>query len=247
MKPIVLETEMTMPTAAPQLYKFCAQSMCLSGAVFLFLASACVNAEGGKILKWKDEKGVTHYGDRIPPQYANRENTSINPQGIVVKQNKPITNQNQAVDIAKLEQDKKDKALLGAFSNESEIDLARDRNLQLDLVSLENLQQDKNNVQKRLADNKKSVDALTKQKKKIPPDLSADIANNQMVNAKLDQQIGERKLVIENTRQRFEQDKQRYIALKNPEGINNRPAEIAAPVNVASEKATTKPVTASGR
>jgi hypothetical protein len=232
-----------MPTVASKWTSICKQSVCC--VALSFVASSFVNAEGGKIVKWKDEKGVTHYGDRIPPQYANRENTTINQQGIAVKQNKPITNQNQALDIAKLEQDKKDKALLGAFSNENEIDLARDRNLQLDLVSLENLQQDKNNVQKRLVDNKKSVDALTKQKKKIPPDLSADIANNQMVNAKLDQQISERKLVIENTRQRFEQDKQRYIALKNPSA--SAPTEIVNPVHDAAEKATSKPVSLSGR
>jgi chromosome segregation ATPase len=107
------------------------------------------------------------------------------------------------------------------------------------------LQQDKNNVQKRLVDNKKSVDALTKQKKKIPPDLSADIANNQMVNAKLDQQISERKLVIENTRQRFEQDKQRYIALKYPNASN--PPGTLVPVNDVAEKTTSKSVTPSGR
>lgn len=230
-----------MPTVASKWTSIYKQSLCCFA--LSFVATSFVNAEGGKILKWKDEKGVTHYGDRIPPQYANRENTTISQQGIAVRQNKPITNQNQALDVAKLEQDKKDKALLGAFSNESEIDLARDRNLQLDLVSLENLQQDKNNVQKRLVDNKKSVDALTKQKKKIPPDLSADIANNQMVNAKLDQQISERKLVIENTRQRFEQDKQRYIALKNP----SAPAEIVNPLNAATEKTTAKPVSSSGR
>lgn len=230
-----------MPTVASKWTSICKQSMCCFA--LSFVATSFVNAEGGKILKWKDEKGVTHYGDRIPPQYANRENTTISQQGIAVRQNKPITNQNQALDVAKLEQDKKDKALLGAFSNESEIDLARDRNLQLDLVSLENLQQDKNNVQKRLVDNKKSVDALTKQKKKIPPDLSADIANNQMVNAKLDQQISERKLVIENTRQRFEQDKQRYVALKNP----SAPAEIVNPVNGTAEKTTTKSLSSSGR
>jgi hypothetical protein len=233
-----------MPTVASKWTSICKQSVCCFA--LSFVATSFVNAEGGKILKWKDEKGVTHYGDRIPPQYANRENTTISQQGIAVRQNKPITNQNQALDVAKLEQDKKDKALLGAFSNESEIDLARDRNLQLDLVSLENLQQDKNNVQKRLVDNKKSVDALTKQKKKIPPDLSANIANNQMVNAKLDQQISERKLVIENTRQRFEQDKQRYIALKYP-NASNPPGETLAPVNDVAEKTTSKSVAPSGR
>ena len=213
----------------------CSQSA--SCAIFVCIAIKSTFAETGKILKWKDDKGVTHYGDRIPPQYANRENTSISQQGIAVKHNKPITNQDQALNIAKLDQDKKDKALLGAFSHESEIDLARDRNLQLDLISLENLKQNKNNLLKLLAGNKKSVDALTKQKKKIPLDLSADIANNQMVNAKIDQQISERKLVIENIRQRFAQDKQRYIELKTPRATHNPPTEIIPPSSVTNPSA----------
>lgn len=66
----------------------------------------------GKIVKWKDEKGATHYGDRVPAQYANGENTVISKQGIAVQRNKTINPQNQALNLAKQEQDKKDKALL---------------------------------------------------------------------------------------------------------------------------------------
>jgi hypothetical protein len=34
--------------------------------------------------KWVDEKGVVHYGDRIPPQYASKERTLLNSQGVPV-------------------------------------------------------------------------------------------------------------------------------------------------------------------
>ena len=32
--------------------------------------------------KWVDEQGVTHYGDSIPPQYAEREQHLLNKQGV---------------------------------------------------------------------------------------------------------------------------------------------------------------------
>lgn len=213
----------------------------LSSLLLLLAITQNTYADGaGKILKWKDENGATHYGDRIPPQYANRESSTINQQGITVKRYKPATNKEEALDTAKLEQDKKDKALLSAFTNENEIDLARDRNLQLDLITLDNLQQDKVNAQKRLADNKKTAENLSKQKKKIPASLSEEMASNQIINAKLDQNIKERKLAIENTRQHFERDKQRYIALKYHTTGNSAPAtETLAPAS-APEKSLSK-------
>ncbi len=169
----------------------------------------------GRIIKWKDEKGVTHYGDRIPPQYTNSENSLINRQGVTLQRNKPINYQEHATDLAKLEQDKKDKALLGAFTNADEIDLARDRNLQLDLIALDNLQQDKINSKKKLAANKTLADDYIKREEPVPADLSADILGNKVALAKIDAQINNRKQVIENTRKRFNEDKKRYLSLKN--------------------------------
>lgn len=175
-----------------------------------------VHAEEAKrIVKWKDDKGVTHYGDSIPAQYSNRENSLINQQGITVKRNKPISYQDESLSLAKIEQDKKDKALLSAFTHENEIDLARDRNLQLDQVTLEGLQLQKSNSQKRLAENQKYANGFVKNKKTVPTDLATDIKTNQAEITKLDQQIAERKTAMDATRKRFDDDKKRYIMLRN--------------------------------
>jgi hypothetical protein len=34
--------------------------------------------------RWTDEQGVVHYGDSVPPQYAEKERTLLNGQGVVV-------------------------------------------------------------------------------------------------------------------------------------------------------------------
>ena len=44
-------------------------------------------ADGKKIVKWVDSKGVTHYGDKLPAQEAGRKNAEMNAQGMVLKQN----------------------------------------------------------------------------------------------------------------------------------------------------------------
>lgn len=169
----------------------------------------------GKIVKWKDEKGNTHYGDNVPAQYANTENSVISPQGITIKRNKPNNIQIEAIDAAKQEQDKKDKALISSFSNAAEIDLARDRNLQLDLLAVEGLQLQKNNSLKRLAENQNLANNLIKKHKPVPADLSAEIKSNIADIAKQDQLINERKAAMENTKKRFNDDKIRFLAIKN--------------------------------
>ncbi|MDZ4141846.1 MAG: DUF4124 domain-containing protein [Methylotenera sp.] len=169
----------------------------------------------GKIVKWIDDKGVTHYGDNVPAQYANRENSEINKQGITIKRNRPVNIQEQAIDIARQEQDKKDKALLNAFTNANEIDLARDRNLQLDVVALESLQLQKKASLKKLAESQSYANNLIKKNRPVPADLTAEIKNNQVEVDKQEQQINERKATMDGTRKRFDDDKARFNALKN--------------------------------
>ncbi len=37
-----------------------------------------------QVYKWVDEKGVVHYGDAVPPQYADQDKTVLNSQGVQV-------------------------------------------------------------------------------------------------------------------------------------------------------------------
>jgi hypothetical protein len=168
-----------------------------------------------RIVKWKDEKGVTHYGDKIPPQYVNRENSLINKQGITVKQNKPEAAQDKAAELAKLEQDKKDRALLGTFTNAGEIDLTRDRNLEPDLLALKNLQQDRAVAQKKLDQSNASAESFTRAKKPVPTNLGDVVKTNKAELAKIDQRINDRQQAIDAIRKRFDEDKKRYLFLRN--------------------------------
>lgn len=167
-----------------------------------------------RIVKWKDDKGVTHYGDKIPPQYSNRENSLINKQGITVQQNKPSVQHDEAAEHAKLEQDKKDKALLGTFTNADEIDLTRDRNLEPDLIALKSLQQDRVASQKKLDKTNAFAATFTKTKKPVPADIINNINANKDELAKIDQRVNDRQQAIDTIRKRFEEDKKRYLTLR---------------------------------
>jgi hypothetical protein len=173
-------------------------------------------AEGtNRIVKWKDEKGITHYGDSIPPQYSNRDNSLMNKQGITIQHNKPNAPlQNKEEELAKLEQDKKDRALLGTFTNANEIDLTRDRNLEPELLALKNLQQDRDVAQKKVDKSQAVADTFSKSKKAVPASVGTELKANKDGLAKIDQRISERQRTVNNMRQRFEDDKKRYLILR---------------------------------
>lgn len=195
----------------------------LSGVMVLVLFQQAYAEETKKMMKWKDEKGVTHYSDRIPAQYSNRENSVINRQGIIVKQNKPLSQQDQQLALEKQEQAKKDKALLGAFTSADEIDLARDRHLQTDQDILNNMVMQKNIAGIKLTDNQKMVASLTKQKKPLSAELLAEIKQNQADVSEYEQRINQHKQSMELTRNRYDADKARYLAIikERSEGVKN--------------------------
>ena len=53
--------------------------------VCIALAATAALADKGVTYKWVDEQGVVHYGDRIPPQYAQKERSVLNSQGVEVR------------------------------------------------------------------------------------------------------------------------------------------------------------------
>lgn len=103
--------------------------------------------------KCVDEKGVTHYGDTMPPQCAKKEVTEMSKSGSLIrKYDAPLTpEQLKAREEERLrqaegqrrtaEQRQKDMALLSTFGSEREFDVSRDRDLlQLD-ARIKTLQQ----------------------------------------------------------------------------------------------------------
>lgn len=192
----------------------------------LLCAALCITAnaraEGAsRIVKWKDEKGVTHYGDSIPTQYSNRDSDLMNKQGIIVQHNKANAHEETKGMSAKLEQDKKDRALLGTFTNAEEIDLTRDRNLEPELLMLKNLQQDRMVAQDKVDQANAKAAGFIKTKKLVPANIQEEQKSSKAALAKIDQRIKDRQQSIDSIRKRFEEDKRRYLVLKGHGAINS--------------------------
>jgi hypothetical protein len=85
----------------------------------------------GIAYKWVDEQGVVHYGDSVPPQYAEKERKILNGQGVEVghldaqKTPDQIATDTRAHDEA-LKQKQHDSFLVTTYTSVKDIEALRD-------------------------------------------------------------------------------------------------------------------------
>lgn len=98
----------------------------------------CAGSASAAMYKWVDEKGNTHYGDNVPPQYTDRAGDQLKKSGRVAKAetkvnlprvSEPEAEKPKADAKGQIERQRQDTALLATYASESEIDQARDREL----------------------------------------------------------------------------------------------------------------------
>ena len=197
-------------------------------AAYILVLSGAAHADGQKIVKWVDSYGITHYGDKLPAQEAGRSNSEMNNQGIIVKKNVIGNKKNEVADQLKLEQERKDKILLASYTKPEEIDLARDRNLQLNQAALQALTQQQINIVTRTTRNNKTAQSFQASKKPLPPYLIEELKLSKIESANADKQMMHRKLSMEATRKHYAEEKARFIALKYPDGVPAAVTESSA-------------------
>lgn len=182
------------------------------GFIVSFLAFA--SPANAKILKWVDSQGVTHYGDKLPPQESGRDNSVLSNQGIVVKKNDSSAIDRTNIDKQLVGQNRRDSALLGSYNSEEEIDLARDRNTKTDEIAIEALEKRLVSFTSYLKKNTQTTINLLKNNKKVPDALKEESIYNQTQIKKIIAQIAARENSIDEIRLRFDDDKKRYTELK---------------------------------
>src|ERR1700722_433954 len=91
-------------------------------------------AEAPAVYKWVDDQGVTHYGDSIPPQYAQKESTTLNKQGVAIGHTAATRSPAEvAADAAAADQQARQKQhdsfLLATYTSVKDIEQLRDERL----------------------------------------------------------------------------------------------------------------------
>jgi hypothetical protein len=106
----------------------------MAGLAGLTLAWTAL-AGNGALYKWTDDQGVVHYGDSIPPQYAEKAHETLNKQGVAVghaeAQKTPEQQAQEAHDNeAALKQQQHDNFLLATYTSVKDIESLRDVRLE---------------------------------------------------------------------------------------------------------------------
>jgi len=113
---------------------------------FLVLtAAACAasSAAAQKLYRWVDDDGVVHYGDRIPPQYVDRDRAVLNESGVTIGVEEGALTEDElarlerereaeaAVRAAKAEIARRDRMLLETYLSVDDIVALRDNRLEM--------------------------------------------------------------------------------------------------------------------
>jgi hypothetical protein len=201
--------------------------------------------------KCVDSRGLTHIGDTPPAACADVVMYEISKSGRVLQKIDPTPTAEQAkvrqdeadrkkeLERVAGEQKRKDLALLNTYSSEREVDVARDRNLEPLRGRITSAQERLLVIQKR----EKAVDeemefykagqAKTAKgredaaRREAPPALVAEVERIRKERESLTLGIAQHEKEIVTLTAKYEQDKQRWLALKS--GAVAKPAEYLPP------------------
>jgi hypothetical protein len=231
-----------MPERLPTLPALAAATIALA----IFAAPPAALAQ--KIVCWKDKTGkVVGCGDRVPPEFQSNESKTLDKHGIT----RQTTVSAEGAAKLKAEEDKKaalkaeedrriaeqrrqDTALVNTYTTASEIDVRRDRELQV--VDLQ--------IQQLKAAGKGAVDAHNAQKAryatiekrgKVPDAVKDDLVQAAAEEERVKGRITEKEKDKERISTSYAQQKARFIELKG-----SGPAAPAATAADASKAAPKK-------
>lgn len=112
-------------------------------AIAILVASSSLSAEKLRAYRWVDDQGVTHYGDRVPPEHAGSKLSVLNEQGVKVNS---VAGTKSADELAEEERQReiraeqirkrdkallRDRVLLSTYLSVEEIEALRDRRMEL--------------------------------------------------------------------------------------------------------------------
>ncbi len=195
----------------------------------LLFAATMVSAA---MYKWVDKNGMTHYGDRIPPEYAKQQREVLNKQGDTVK---ILEHEKTAAELAEdarkaeiqrqeQEQARRDRMLLDTYGSEADMLRARDEqltnldgNIRISELSLQNAEKDQKSRKEREAQ-------LSKDGKPVPPALQRQIRELQAGIDSGKKSLAVRQQERQAIASRFERDILRWRQLR---GITAAPAASA--------------------
>jgi hypothetical protein len=184
------------------------------------------------IVCWKDKAGkVIGCGDRVPPEYEDSATKELDRRGVtrkttesaevearraaedakVAKQKEELSREREEEKRRATLERRQEAALLATFANEKEIDLKRDRDLEVADRQITQLQAAQKNATDRAARGR--IDANEKAKKPVTDFLRDEAARAESDSERFEKGIAAKTREKEEISKRYTRMKQRYIEL----------------------------------
>jgi len=185
----------------------------------------------GKLYRWTDDKGVVHYGDSVPPEYAKQDRNVLNSQGVNVGFEQGELTPEQRAEKARLaaeaeqakhqreEAARRDKTLLETYISVSDIEDLRNRRLELLEGQIKVTELYLANLRKRLVslqDEASNYKPYTTRENapQIPENLALDISRTAGSINLYEQTLSRTRTDQETVRNSFDSDIRRFKELK---------------------------------
>ena len=195
--------------------------------------SGAASAQSGRIVCWKDKSGkVVGCGDKVPPEFQSNATRELDSRGVTRKQTESVEEVNrrrekdQEIARLKAEENKKaldqkrqDTALMETYASEKEIDLKRDRDLQVLDLQIEQLQGALKNTMVRYNDTKTRFDTAEKSKKPVPAALKDEFARVSDEKKRFETGIQNRQKEKEELKVKYADYRKRFIELRAQQGL----------------------------
>lgn len=196
------------------------------GLAGLLAAGADAGASSDKKMtsyRWLDEQGVVHYGDSIPPQYAQKEHAVLNEHGVVVahmdaqKTPEQLAAEAEAREAVRKEQ-QHDNFLLTTYTSVKDIESLRD--VRLDQLKGQSTASEQyvENLHSRLVALQGRVKHFRPYNtrpdaRRMPDDLAEDLVHtlNEMRTQR--NALGVKNAEVTEVKAQFEMDIKRYLEL----------------------------------
>lgn len=211
-------------------------ALCLAWAGPVVAESKGVNQK--KVYRWVDDKGQVHYGNAVPPEYARSDREVMNRHGVAVKKIEGDFTEAEAREQAETQRRLKeaaarrqrDNVLLRSYLSVAEIEMLRDRRVEILDSQIGVQRQYIDDLEKKLTRLLVQSNNFAPKNKKpnakpLPENLAEDIKRTgsdiRTTNANLDRTRTERQKLLDE----FAADIQRFKELK---GINDPPPKAPA-------------------
>jgi Domain of unknown function (DUF4124) len=224
----------------------------LIASVAICFAFGAQSAIAAGLYKWTDDKGAVHYSDQMPPDAVNKGTTVFDKQGRPVKKidaaptpeqlkaKEQDDERQKAAARQRDDQARKDMALLQTYTNESEIELARNRAVSAVAVQIKSAETYTADLTRRQQEIEKQKAALAG--KPMTPALETELSS---LNDELGRQgrlLAQKKDELANINARYDVDKRRWQEIKADQA-RAAAAAIEPPAKQTTKSAANPPAT----